>query len=141
VVPDASVLLKWILQSRDERDTDRALALKDAWLEDACRLLVPALWFYEVGNVVGLRQPREAPALMSAMVDLELPEASPRAFMHEALRLMHDRRVTFYDAAYHATALVSDGTFVTADTAYVRKAGVEGSVVSLAEWALRQREG
>ena len=29
VVPDASVLLKWVLPDDDERDTDAALALRD----------------------------------------------------------------------------------------------------------------
>ncbi len=139
LVPDASVLLKWVLRSTDEQDAARALELKAAWLGDECRLLVPPLWFYEVSNVVGLKQPDDAPALMTAMTGLGVPEAAPSTFLAEALRLMKDRRVTFYDAVYHATAIVSGGTFVTADTAYVRKAGAEGRVVSLTEWRLVAR--
>jgi hypothetical protein len=38
LVPDASVLLKWILRSDEEPDQNRALELKTAWLEDACEL-------------------------------------------------------------------------------------------------------
>jgi predicted nucleic acid-binding protein len=136
VVPDASILLKWVLKSSDEEDASRALELKSAWLADACNVLVPPLWFYEVGNIVGQKRPDDAAALMAAMTGLELPEAAPATFLPEALRLMKDRRVTFYDAAYHATALVSAGTFVTADTAYVRKASAEGRVVALRDWKL-----
>lgn len=136
VVPDASVLLKWVLKSDDEPDGDRALQLKAAWLADACHVLVPSLWLYEVGNVVGLKQPDDAVALMTAMAALGLPEAAPSVFMAGALRLMKDRRVTFYDAAYHATALAEDGVFVTADAAYLRKARAEGGVMHLADWTL-----
>jgi hypothetical protein len=32
VVPDASVLLKWVLESDNEEDRDAALALKASWL-------------------------------------------------------------------------------------------------------------
>lgn len=137
LVPDASILLKWILKSSDEEDAERALELKSAWLAEACQLLVPSLWFYEVGNVVGQKRPDDAVAMMAAMTGLELPEAAPSMFLSEALRLMKGCRVTFYDAAYHATAIVAAGTFITADTAYVRKAGGEGCVVALRDWRLR----
>lgn len=135
-VPDASVLLKWVLNSDDEPETGRALELKSAWLADACEVVVPALWLYEVGNVVGLKQPDHAGELMAAMTLLGLPEAAPQVFVGEALRLMKDRRVTFYDAAYHATALVREGVLVTADAAYLRKARAEGRAVHVAEWTL-----
>ncbi len=44
VVPDASVILKWVLPSDDEPDADKALVLRDAILEEDVRALVPALW-------------------------------------------------------------------------------------------------
>ena len=135
-VPDASVLLKWVLNSDDEPETSQALELKSAWLAEACEVVLPGLWVYEVGNVVGLKQPEQAVELMAAMTSLGLPEVLPHVFVAEALRLMKDRRVTFYDAAYHATALVRDGVFVTADAAYLRKARAEGRAVHLTEWTL-----
>ena len=57
VVPDASVLLKWVLRSDDEEDRNRALDLKAAWLAGACEIVVPTLWAFEVGNVLGMKQP------------------------------------------------------------------------------------
>ena len=42
--------------------------------------------------------------------------------------------VSFYDAAYHATALVNGGVFVTADERYARVAAPHGAVVTLGEW-------
>ena len=45
--------------------------------------------------------------------------------------MMRRHGVTFYDAAYHAVAVKSGGTFVTADEAYIRRAGNAGHVISL----------
>ena len=42
VVPDASVLLKWVLPSNDEPDADQALLLRNAILDEDVDALVPA---------------------------------------------------------------------------------------------------
>jgi len=42
--------------------------------------------------------------------------------------------VSFYDAAYHAVALLHNGLFVTADTRYVNQVSEPGSVMALSEW-------
>jgi hypothetical protein len=44
VVPDASVLLKWVLPSEDEADADKALLLRAAIRDEAVHALLPALW-------------------------------------------------------------------------------------------------
>lgn len=134
LVPDASVLLKWVLRSPDEPDRDRALELKTAWLEDACELVVPSLWVYEVGNVLGLKHPSTAASLLQAMVDLGIPEEAPHGYIAAIVGLMRDSKVTFYDAAYHALAVHRRGTMLTADRAYVKKAGRAGHVTLLGDW-------
>ena len=45
-------------------------------------------------------------------------------------------KVTFYDAAYHAVAILRSGTMVTADDTYVRKTFKAGSVDRLSNWTL-----
>lgn len=134
VVPDASVLLKWALRSQDEEDAETALAVKTAWLEQSIILAVPTLWAYEVGNVLGLKQPAAAGALMAAMIDLGLPEAPVSAYVPVIFRLMRDHRVTFYDAAYHALAIERGGTMVTADRRYVARARPAGHLMALPAW-------
>ncbi len=133
-VPDASVLLKWVLRAHDEPDHARALALKQAWLDDACDLLVPSLWLFEVGNVLGLKQPAAAAPLLQAMIDLGLREEAPHRSIDTIVRLMREHKVTFYDAAYHALAIQHRGTMVTADRDYVTKAGRAGHVMLLNQW-------
>ncbi len=134
VVPDASVLLKWVLRSDDEEDRGRALALKAAWLAGSCQIVVPTLWAFDVGNVLGLKQPRTASTLLRAMLDLQLPEEPPAAYTTQIFQLMLDHRVTCYDAAYHALAILRGGTMLTADRRYARKAARAGHLRLLADW-------
>lgn len=57
LVPDASVLLKWVLESVKEADRDHALEIREAWLAGRCDIALPSLWFFEVGNILGIKQP------------------------------------------------------------------------------------
>jgi predicted nucleic acid-binding protein len=135
VVPDASVLLKWVLRSDDEGDRDRALDLKAAWLAGSCQIVVPTLWAFEVGNVLGLKQARTADALLRALMDLQMPEVAPASYTTQIFRLMLDHNVTCYDAAYHALAVLRGGTMLTADRRYVRKAARAGHLRLLEDWS------
>jgi len=136
VVPDASVILKWALASEDEEDRDRALALRDAWLAGECRVLVPSLWVYEVGNVLGRKEPRLAPALLSALIALRLDEIQAADVAETAFGLMATAHVTFYDAVYHAVAIDLGGTLVTADASHLRRTSRTGRAVLLRSWKL-----
>lgn len=55
------------------------------------------------------------------------------AILQPALALSQRCRVTFYDACYHATAIVNDGLFIS-DQRYLDKAGAEGHIRPLADW-------
>lgn len=134
VVPDASVLLKWVLRSDREGDHDKALALKTAWVAGSCDIVVPTLWVFEVGNVLGRSEPQMAGALLDAMLELGMREAPAASYAAAGLRLMREHEVTFYDAAYHALAIREGGVMLTADHAYVRKASRAGHVRALRDW-------
>ncbi|MBN1652310.1 MAG: type II toxin-antitoxin system VapC family toxin [Deltaproteobacteria bacterium] len=134
LVPDASVLLKWVLNSSDEPDRERAVAFRSAWLEGEFELLVPSIWAYEVGNVLGLKAPRQASKLLELLLALDLKEVSASEIAATALSLMGRYKVTFYDAAYHASAIVHEGTLVTADARYLKKTAAERHAVLLRDW-------
>jgi predicted nucleic acid-binding protein len=134
IVPDASVLLKWVLASPDEEDRSPALALKAAWLEEAVDLVVPTLWVFEVGNVLGLKQRTGAAAMLQALIDLDLPEQPVSSYLHEIFKVMRAHDVTFYDAAYHALAISRDGTMLTADLRYCRKCARSGHLAPIGDW-------
>ena len=135
VVPDASVLLKWIVPGDDEQDTGAALSLRAAALSGAISLVAPQLWMYEVGNTLAKRFPEQADHLLTAFVDFQIAEARLDALWRErALSLTRVYGVTFYDASYHAVALIHGGLFVTADARYVRQADNAGGLVLLRNW-------
>jgi predicted nucleic acid-binding protein len=135
VVPDASVLLKWVLPSNDQPDADKALLLRTAIVNEQVRALVPALWFYEVGNTAARRFPAHAAGWLSALMKFGFEEAPPsQRWLERALDLTRRHAVSFYDSAYHALALMHDGMFVTADTRYVKRTAPSGNVIALGEW-------
>ena len=135
VVPDASVLLKWVLPSDEEPDADKALLLRTAIQEETVHALLPALWLYEVGNTISRRFPMHASSWLSALMKFGLEEASPsQLWVAKILELSQRYEVSFYDAAYHALALIHNGVFVTADTRYVNRVKDAGSIMALAEW-------
>ncbi|HJT20878.1 MAG TPA: type II toxin-antitoxin system VapC family toxin [Nitrospira sp.] len=136
VVPDASVILKWVLEKDTEPGYSQAAMLQEALLAETIEIRIPTLWRYEVGNVLGLKKPRMAMELMSALLAYEFEEIPLRTeYALDVLKHMQDvPGVTFYDAAYHVLALRTKGLYVTADNIYVRRAKDKGHVTLLKEW-------
>ena len=136
IVPDASVILKWVLEKEDESDYPQALQLQHAFLAQEVEIRLPTLWRYEVGNVLGLKQSALATELMSALLAYEFEEVPLRTEYSLAV-LEHMREVkgvTFYDSAYHVLALRTKGLYLTADAAYERRARRKGHVALLQKW-------
>ena len=135
VTPDASVLLKWVLPGDEEQDGNAALSLRDRAVAGAVELIVPQLWIYEVGNTLARRFPDQADELLASLADFGLAEARLDVrWRTQAVSLAMTYGVAFYDAAYHAVALVHGGAFVTADERYVARASEAGSVSKLRQW-------
>ena len=138
VIPDASVLLEWVLPGDDEQDGDAALFLRDEAVAGAVELVVPQLWLYEVGNTLARRFPDQAGELLASLADFGLTEARlDLRWRTQAVSLAVAYEVAFYDAAYHAVALVHGGVFVTADERYVARASRAGNVSTLRQWRAR----
>jgi len=135
IVPDASVLLKWVLPTSDETDVEQALSLRSAIAEESVRALVPAHWLYEVANTIARRFPEQATSWLSAFLRFGF-DAVPASYslIAKALELTRRHDVSFYDAAYHAVAIVHGGVFVTADTRYISRVASSGSILALREW-------
>jgi predicted nucleic acid-binding protein len=135
VVPDASVILKWALRCTDEKDSEHALALLGAWLEGETEIALPKLWVFEVANVLMMKAPGLAEDLLEVLTAYGFREVETSSDLcKEAFRLMKRYKVTFYDASYHAAAVVTGGVLVTADEAYVRKTSDRGHVAMLRQW-------
>ena len=135
LVPDASVILKWVIPTHDEKDLSQALLIRNAALEERTALAAPTLWRHEIGNTLARRFPEQSLASFNALLGFNFREHDPHgSYLEEILRLTRTYNVTFYDAAYHALALTQGGTFVTADLKYIGKAAAAGGVISLNDW-------
>jgi predicted nucleic acid-binding protein len=136
VVPDASVILKWVLEKASEPDQVQARSLQEAILNNQVEIRLPTLWRFEVGNVLGLKQPKLARELLSALLAFDFEEVPlGRDYAKEILDHMKEvTGVTFYDSAYHVLAIRMEGLYLTADNAYVKKAKKSGHVTLLSEW-------
>jgi predicted nucleic acid-binding protein len=137
IVPDASVILKWAFPSPDEQGHDKALDILNFWLEGKVELMLPKLWPFEVGNVLALKNPSFAQEIMEIFIGYRIPEHETTAELcRETFKLMKQNRVTFYDAVYHAVALLKKGTMITADKAYYRKTIKAGNVSMLEDFSM-----
>lgn len=133
-VPDASVILKWVFDTSEEPGRDVALMLLNSWTTGECEFVLPSLWVYEVGNIIGRNIPDKACNVMELLIDYRIMEAPVTSvIVNRTLAIMSDVGVTFYDAVYHAIALERRGTLVTADAAYMKKAGKLGNAVLLSD--------
>jgi hypothetical protein len=56
IVPDASVILKWVLEKEDEPDHRQAFRLQEALVAEQVDIRLPALWRDEVGSRVGAEE-------------------------------------------------------------------------------------
>lgn len=119
LIPDASVISKWLL---DESDSDKARALRDLFLRGEVRFVVPSLAYYEVANGLRFNRLVKADLVDEFLEDLhgyEMEEVGPSASLTlAAVETARSVGSTVYDATYLALAKAFDGTVVTADTKF-----------------------
>lgn len=135
IVPDASVLLKWAFNFPDEDNRENALSFLDSWLEGRVDIILPKLWSFEVGNVLMMKNPEFAFDIMKIFLGYNFDEFDMTPELcKETFKLMKRHKATFYDAAYHAVAVLNKGILLTADESYCRKTGEMTNVMRLKDW-------
>lgn len=122
LVPDASVILKWVLDAENEPGQAAANQLLERWQKGELSLAVPSLWTYEVGNVLCMKRPADAFKVLSALCDLGLDEVPlSRELIQRTVALANHHGLTFYDASYLAVAAERNAVLVTADSKFCRR--------------------
>jgi predicted nucleic acid-binding protein len=136
IVPDASVLLKLVLQETSDPDHDDAIRFIRAYQNERFDVVLPTLWRYEIGNVLGLKVSATAKESMAALLAFHFPEEPlDHDYGMAVLDFMREiKGITFYGAAYHVLALRTGGTMLTADVRYVKKASGKRHVMLLSDW-------
>ncbi len=128
-VLDASVAASWAF---DDEDHPVAAAALQRLRQDGA--VVPAIWWYELRNIVVVtdRRGRLTESLSAAFLTVlrRLPiTVLPPAEDALVLALARTHKLSAYDAAYLALAREHTASLATLDAALARAARVEGVVV------------
>lgn len=121
-ITDASVMIKWI--SKDEENMKEALKLKEDFELNKIELATTTLCYHEILNYLGLNKPKIALNFFSKVLTFQITEyLLTLGIANRAINIMQKfPKISFYDASYHATAIENNGTFLTADSQYYKKA-------------------
>lgn len=123
---DASVAAKWLLPSAGEPLAEEALELLRDYVEGRLRMIVPDLFWAELGNIlwkaVRLRRIPDSTATkaLQVMVGRNLPTVSSRVLLDDAFAIARTFDRTLYDALYLALAVQSKCPCITADERLAR---------------------
>ncbi len=126
---DASVGAKWFL--RDEDGAAEAVALLDLLGSGHLSIVVPLLFYYEMGNIlaVAARRSRVAPATAVAAVcqlgRLHLRVTPADGQLLPAMAFAQQLGLSFYDATYLAAAEAAGVPLVTCDRQLIQAAAAK----------------
>ena len=97
VIPDASVILKWVLPRNISPFQDEALTIRDAAISEKISLIVPPLWRYEVGNTLTRLVPDNALQLIKLCESVGLTEVvADDAWLDTAVDLARQSNISSY---------------------------------------------
>jgi predicted nucleic acid-binding protein len=121
VVVDASVAAKWFLPSNNEPLVDEAFHLLRRYTVGELRILVPDLFWAELGNVLwksarlGRCTESAARAALASLRDRNLTTVSSLMLIETAFDIATTFGRTVYDGLYVALAVASRAQMITAD--------------------------
>ena len=137
VVIDASVAINWVIrQPEAQPNVDQALGVLRCIRNRTIEAIAPAHFHAEVLAVVARTRPQRVPItfaiLRSAQIEIVATETVLRRASDLTIRLQHH----LFDTLYHAVALETGATLVTADQVYFGKAAGLGNIQLLSAFAV-----
>jgi predicted nucleic acid-binding protein len=128
-VVDASVGAKWASPEIVEPLADHADRFLRAYVEGTVQVVVPDLFWIEIGSFLskaakrGQITPGLARRGLEAMLNRDFPTVPSRAVLPEALKIAVDFGRTVYDSTYVALAVATGNELLTADERTVNALG------------------
>lgn len=124
LVLDASVILKWYLESPNEKNREEALALRNSHVKGIIKLVIPEYATLEIANSLkynGLKKLLILDAI-SALYNIKLQkiQSNPK-LLQQSIELSDKCNITIYDSYYLALVEKLNCYFVTADEVLVRR--------------------
>ncbi len=133
---DTSVIFKWYHRT-DEENVDKALLLRDAYLNGALAVNIPDLMIYEFTNALRYRKVLnldDVSASTRSLWDLGLTvHPVNRSLAEAAIRISYDCDISVYDSAFVALSDQLSAALITADQALCRKVAEKHAVMLLAD--------
>ncbi|MEK6917511.1 MAG: type II toxin-antitoxin system VapC family toxin [Nanoarchaeota archaeon] len=115
-VVDASVIVKWFVS---EKDSDKAVKIRDEHVAGKTLLIAPELAFIEVLNALKYKGVSEEKLLEvnKSLWDLQLKIENIRAsLLDKAINCSLKNKITLYDAIYVVLAQMFGSELITADS-------------------------
>ena len=116
VVLDASVVVKWFVE---EDGSDKALALRDRYVDGELRIIAPELLVFEALNALrykGLFSREELAGAAEALEAFSFTLYPLRDdYARRTIDVAAENNITIYDASYVALALMRNAAMYTAD--------------------------
>ena len=135
LVVDASVALKWYLAHRDgELHVGEAVAVGKAIESGISELFAPPHWVIEVLSVLSRLEAELVDIALMQLTDMSPMIISNPSVLRRATDLAIRYNHHLFDTHYHAVALETGATLITADDRYFAKAHGEGHIVLLRDF-------
>lgn len=139
VVLDSCVFNKLFLNEADKQET---IDLLTELAKRKYQVLAPSLFLYEVLTIAGISDfPLKKASLLIAQyqsANLELINLNDESINKaiEICEVGHKKSgfPSFYDASYHALAILNDCHFITADKKHLSKTTQFGHITLLKDW-------
>jgi len=128
-VMDASVGAKWATPQIIEPLATQAHRFLRAYVEGTIQVVVPDLFWLEIGSFLWKAAKRGAitkllaQRALEAMLNRDFPTVSSRPFLPEAFKIACDFDRTIYDSTYVAMAAATGRYLITADERLVSTLG------------------
>jgi predicted nucleic acid-binding protein len=122
-VIDVSIAVKWFVA---ERDSDKAITLRDTYQREKIELVAPNLIYYEVANALRFHpyyKSTEANLLdsVTALRDMQIAVDPSTDIWLQAFDISLSQDISVYDAIYMAMSVVLDARLITSDKKLAEK--------------------
>ena len=122
IIIDANVVVKWFIE---ENDSDKALYIRDKFIDGKVKLYVPTLLYFEVLNALKYSQLFKPSELDNAGESLENYGFKVITIKNEIRKHMInvavDYDLSIYDASYLGLSIGLEKMFCTADEKIIKK--------------------
>jgi len=122
VVVDASIVVKWFVE---EEGSDKALRLRDKYIDGEISIIAPELIIFEVLNALYYKRlfsESEMKEISEALEAYSFTLYSLKGeYAEKTIETAVENGITIYDASYVALAMIKDTYMYTADEKLIEK--------------------